>query len=950
MSYRNLLMSVIFASSTVLFSACTSQTPLEASTSSQTDAKAANTLPATLPNDPKIYQGVLQNGMKYIILKHPTPEKTAAMRFYVDAGALQEQDNQNGLAHFLEHMAFNGSKNVPEGEMTRILERKGLAFGADTNANTGLSQTTYMLNLPNVDEDTIDTGLFIMRETASNLTLSSDAIDRERGVIQSERRGRLSPLQRRQDDIRDFIFPESLLKDRNVIGDPNILNTASRERFVEFYDTYYRPDNTTLFIVGDIEEKDIEDKIRNVFSDWSASTPKQTAPDIGNVSLNKVVKARAFYHPEIPTLLGITAVRPVDIPFETQASREEEILQIITNAIINKRLSVKALKPNAAFAQAFSTQLDLENIARIHDVTLVTNPENWEEALSVALQEIRRVQDYGFTKSEINEQVETLHARLKTAAAQADARPNIQLATQIFLKYDDGKALTSPQQDLEIFEAFKSSITKDTLLKTYQALWDSSEPILHFSNAQPIDNAEAKMLDVYTDSLAVKIDAPIEEGGQAFSYTDFGPAGQVAEDQRLADLNVRHIRFENNIRLNIKQTDFEANNIQAILRVDGGLAHYPKTLDGLTGLTGMFVTGGLKAHDINEIQTLTAGKTVQLNLALGETALTGRASTTADDLLLQLQLWAAYVTAPGYRTEGQSQWQQQAVLLNQLSSAEPTGVLSAAIPRIMRSGDVRFGLGPNEDISKRSFSELKTVLGDDLAEGAIEITIVGDVDEEEIIKTVAQTFGALPLRRNQARIIPNELQVSFPKDRRTIRLTHKGSKERAIAFAAWSTSDAASVKQEAAMTLLGRVMQSKTYDSLREELGAAYTPVVQSAMSSTFKDYGIFLSFAEVETSNVDIVLKRLQELTRQLSEPSNITTDDLLRARRPLLEQIKDQKKTNAYWVNGLSSSQLMPQSLDKLRNLESIYESLTISDLQDVAAKFLTQEAPLLVRIEPQ
>ncbi len=211
--------------------------------------------------------GALPNGMRYGLLKNQLPPGAVSIRMSVDFGSLEEAENEQGLAHFIEHMAFNGSKNVPEGEMVRILERLGLAFGADTNASTGQKFTTYQLDLPNASDALVDESLFLLRELASELTFSAEAIDRERGVVLSEYRRGDNFQRRRNDQQLEFLIPGAYAASRMPIGDPAVLETVTRETMVSLYNRYYRPERTVLILVGDFDVDAVEKKIVTKFAD-----------------------------------------------------------------------------------------------------------------------------------------------------------------------------------------------------------------------------------------------------------------------------------------------------------------------------------------------------------------------------------------------------------------------------------------------------------------------------------------------------------------------------------------------------------------------------------------------------------------------------------------------------------------------------------------------------------
>ncbi|WP_438725709.1 M16 family metallopeptidase [Parasphingorhabdus sp. DH2-15] len=880
-------------------------------------------------------------------MKNETPKQTAAMRLYINAGSLEEDADQSGLAHFVEHMAFNGSKNVPEGEMLKLLERQGLAFGADTNAATSYDYTLYQLDLPSVSEEVIDTGLFLMRETAGNLTFSPEAIERERGVVQAEKRRSATALNKNRTDSLAHILNNTIVKERPIIGSDNVLANAPRERFVNFYDRYYRPENAVLVVVGDIDIAVVTDKIKKIFSDWEAKPIAMNEPKYGDVSPDRSIRSWYFSDPDIPTIIRISSKYPAASEPETPEVRKNEFLQLIVNGIINRRIAARILEENAVISQGGAASQKLFGIAQLNSLSLVSDPENWKSALQLGEQELRKAFLHGFTRSEINEQVATLKTLLKNSAEQAASRSNPQLATNIALEINSGRVITSPAYDLTLFEELQPTITADQLLQVFRTLWGQSAPIIQVANNRALNDAEDVILQVYAKSQQVAVAPPTDGEKLEFAYTDFGSAKRIVEDSRIADLETRSLRFANNVRLNIKKTDFEDGAVHVSLRVGNGLLDFPRDIDGLSMIAGVFATGGLQAHSFNELQSLLAGRTVQPALSVGETAFGGISRTTPDDLLFQLQLWAAYITAPGYRPEGEALWAQQAPLFDQLFTTEPVGVLRTKGARLIRNGDVRFGIGETKELLLRNFAELSTVLDRSLREGAIEITIVGDIEDEAAIAAVANTFGALPQRRIDQLKTPDALKVSFPEDRTPVTLRHKGAAERAVSAVYWKTTDAQNVKTEATMTLLANILRLKITERVREELGAAYTSSATSEMSPVFKGFGNILAFAEVEADNVDQIITIIEELGNSLSTDGAITEDELLRARKPELELLETQQSTNAYWVSELAAAQGNPERLTKTRGLKAAYEAVTISDLKAAAEKYLKNDTSLQLRV---
>ncbi len=273
-----------------------------------------------IPADTNVRFGTLPNGMQYAIMRNATPPGQASFRLRIDAGSLMENEDQLGLAHFMEHMAFNGTTNVPENDLLRILERLGLAFGADTNASTGFDQTVYMLELPRTNDETVDASLHIMREQVSEALMAADAVDAERGVIEGEERLRNTPGLRSIKAQLALLAPGQRISQRLPIGDLNIIRNAPRERFVEFYDAYYRPSRATFVAVGDFDVDVMEAKIRGAFESWEPRAADGPEPDLGTVAPRQP-ETRILVEPGVQSSIQLNWIRNPDLDPDTVSER-----------------------------------------------------------------------------------------------------------------------------------------------------------------------------------------------------------------------------------------------------------------------------------------------------------------------------------------------------------------------------------------------------------------------------------------------------------------------------------------------------------------------------------------------------------------------------------------------------------------------------------------------------
>ena len=897
--------------------------------------------------DPAITFGQLDNGMRYIIMANDTPEETVALRLRIDAGSLNERDDQRGISHFLEHMAFNGSTNVPEGEMIKILERHGLAFGPDTNAFTSFDQVQYQLDLPSIEKDVLDTGFFLMRETASELTLDPEAIDKERGVIKSEMRARNSVGLRNFIDSAAFLTPDMPTANRLPIGDAEIIAKAPPERFRELYDGYYRPENVTFVVVGDISPADMEARIKDTFGDWTARGQAGPDADLGSIDETRGLEADFYTEPDVSTTVSIAYVRKTEKKPDTAAQRRQNQIDNLGFRILNRRFATLSRAEDAVFIGAGAGANTTFDIAETTQISATTTPENWEASVGVLEQELRRALEHGFTQAEIDEQLANSRTGLENQVAQVGTRQTTGLAGTLANSVNDF-VITTPQSSLDRFNAYADDITPDIVHNAFKAQWTGGGPFLRLTNSTPIEGAEEQLIALYESSRTIVVTPPEDKGAQSFAYTDFGPAGKIVSDNRIEDLGIRTLVFGNNVRLNLKKTNFEDAVIRIETRIGSGNLEFAGAPDGLLGLfsSNALLLGGLEAHTADELQSLLAGRSVSTSFGSDADSFGARVATTPDDFELQMQLLTAIITAPAYREEAMGQLRKAFESFYISLDAEPGGIAARDVPRILRSGDNRYGISTEENLMARNFDELRAILERPMREGAIEIGIVGDIDEQQTIDIVARTFGALPTRNASPLPFNEARNTRFPDDRTPMTLRHAGLAEKALALVYWPTTDDTDQKRTYTQRLLRSVFQLKLTDELREALGATYSPSTSITNSTVFPNYGFISASSEVEPEDVDLVFAAINKITKQMAA-GDITPDELQRARQPVLENIEESLENNSFWLGLVASAQSKVDDLDRFRTLSSVYESVTVDDLVAAAATYLKPEAALQIRI---
>jgi zinc protease len=889
--------------------------------------------------------GRLPNGMRYAIFKNTTPPGQAAIRLRIGTGSLNESDAQQGVAHLLEHMAFKGSKRVPEGEMIKILQRKGLAFGADTNALTDWTQTVYQLDLPKADLETAGTALMLMRETVSELSLDAGALDRERKVVLSEERTRDTPGYRAEVARLGLLFEGQLASKRMPIGKTDVIEHASPGLVREFYTANYRPERAALIVTGDIDPAAIEDKIKSLFGDWTAAGAAAPEPVLGEVR-SRALTAKVIEQPGTNTYASINWAKPFDKTRDSKAKRSADLVEWLTAAVLDRRLDKLARGDHPPFLSAgISIQNSLAS-AKLVNVSASSAPESWREALGAIDREQRRLVQYGMSQDEIDLEVAALRKTLEDQTATAATRTTTDLAQQIVWTIDNNYVFLSPADRLALYESLMTELKAERVNPMLRGVFDGAGPLVMLSSPVPVEGGDATVEAEYKKAHAIPVSPPQVEATVAWPYTDFGKPGTVAEQKEIDGLGVTAVRFNNGVRLTIKPTKFRDDEI--LVGVNAGNGYLDLAKDSPVWLLNAFLSGGLKKASLDDIERILASKVGSLNFSVADDAFTFGGRTNKRDLELQLQIAAAYLAEPGYRPEAVERVRIQSI--NALPQMEATagGVYSRDIGGLLHNGDQRWVSASREKLEAGKAEELKAMLEGPLSNGSIEIMIIGDVVPETAIKLTAATFGALAPRAEPKLPSPARA-ISFPASGTLVEQTHKGRPDEALAFVAWPATDFfAEPLLPYAAYIAAEILKNRLVDQVRSLEGATYSPQAGREMSMAFPGYGYVWSVVETTPSKIDSFYENVSKITADMAA-NGVTADEFARARTPAIENLKKERQSNEYWFSRLRGAQGDPRRFDNLRVHLSQYEKLTPEDIKQVVIRYLTGDKAWKMAVRP-
>ena len=888
--------------------------------------------------DPDVHFGVLANGMHYIIERNLTPPGQAVVRMRVGSGSDDETEAQRGLAHVLEHMSFKGSKHVPKGDMVQILERKGLAFGADTNAQTAFRATTFELDVPETKGDTLDTVLMLMRETASELTLDPKALEPERGVVLSEARMRDTPSYRAMTQALRFTMPDTLYVKRFPIGKVHVVQTAPVSEIRKYYEANYRPKRTTLIVVGDIDVKAVEAMIHQHFDSWKPQAPALPKPDFGTIKPSGTA-VKVITEPGAATSIEIGFARPFKDHADTSANETRQLQERVASAIFSKRLMQRANDANPPFLNGYAGPDTIEQTVRGGVISLSATPQGWQRALAAATRNLRQITQYGVTADEVAQATSDMEVSFQAAAQSAATRTSNSIAQNMLSNVSQNGVITSPAEDLALFEAAKSKLTVASVNAALKHMFSGSGPTVIVTSA-PVDGLNDQTLaKAFAADEAAPLTPPVARLAKAWPYKTFGTPGKVISDKHIADLGVDEIEFANHVRLNVKTTPFRKDQI--LINVDfgeGRLGLDPKAKPS-AWLTHAFLAGGLGKLTPNQLQDATTGHVVQTDFAISEDHFRLAGTTRAQDFPLEMQMLTAYMTDPGYRAEAVARLKQSYLDALPQLAATMSGALAKKLDSFIHGNDPRWSFPNAATIAAATPQSLKAIMAEPLAKSPIEITIVGDITKDAAIAEVAKTFGALPMRDDFTASTKLSESLPKPSSMPTV-ITHGGKLDEAASIAIWPTQGLfVNIQQDRAIMLARDIMENRLLARLRVKDGDTYSPQGMATFSQTVPTFGYVYERIDTKPKFVPKVFAAINEVTADMAK-NGVTPDQMVRAKAPSLEQRKHMFTNNAFWLADLSGIQAQPQELDVIRTLSTGMEKITAADVQAAAKRFLNPQ----------
>jgi len=902
--------------------------------------------------DPALVFKKLPNGFAYILLKNHHPKNRVSMHLYIQAGSMHESENQQGLAHFLEHMLFNGSTHFKPAELVKFFQSIGMQFGPDANAHTGFNKTVYDILLPEGNKENLAKGLVVMKDFAEGALLLPSEIERERRVVLSEKRTRDSASYRTYVKTLKFEFPDARISKRLPIGREEILKKADQKQFKAFYDTWYRPDNMILVLVGDFDPELAGMLIEDNFSTIIPRAPPGTIPDIGDI---KHKGLKSFYHFEKEsgnTTVSIETLEKILPMPDSYDFRKKQLIENIANRMVKYRLDTLIQKPETPFTSAsISSGIFLRQV-KYADITADCDPKNWEKSLSLIEQTLRQASVFGFTASELERVKKDLLSEVDNAVKKASTRNSKKLAREIMWSLNSNRVFMSPQQEKKLYTPIINAVTLKNVHDVFKDVWAPEHRLLVVTgNANLKDkNPETKILNTYHNSMRTAVSKPAEEKSVVFPYLpEPKREGPITQTKKIPDLEIIQVDFSNGVRLNLKKTDFKANQVLINLAFGHGKSCEPLNKPGLAFLTENVINeSGLGSLTKDELRWAMAGKNTYTTFSIDEDRFLFKGETVSNEVSLLFQLLYAHIIDPGFRKDAYElslkRYRQKYLAL----SRSIDGAMALSGSRFLAGGDHRFGLPDDRTFEKLTLDDIKSWINPFIGNNDIEISVVGDVDIDSIIQLTTQYFGSLTLHPTVNTQKELKLPVFPVGQSQTISVQTKILK--GLIIVAYPTEDIWNINRTRRLSILSDIISDRLREQIREKLGSAYTAFAFNRPSRAYPGYGVLQAMAYVDPNESDMIIKEVKKIVSNLAKDA-VIQDELSRAKEPTLTSIKDMFRKNGYWLDTvLTGSKIHPQKIDWSRTILKDYASITKERVSNIAKKYLVNDKAATIIIKPQ
>jgi zinc protease len=896
-------------------------------------------LNAPIPWDPNVRTGKLPNGLTYFIRKNNKPENKVELRLAVNVGSTAERPDQQGLAHFIEHMAFNGTKNFKKNDLVSYLQSIGVSFGSHLNAYTSFDETVYMLSIPTQKPELLDKGVLVLSDWASSLTLDPEEVQKERGVVMEELRLGKGADQRMRDRYFPKMFKGSIYAERLPIGKAEVLQNFEINTLRDFYEDWYRPDLMAVIVVGSLDPDDMERKIKASFSDIKSKRPirKLTEPVVPDHKETLVAvetdKEASF------TQTQLIFKRPVERP-RSQADLRQQLVRNIFNGMLNARLDEIRQSASPPFVFGGVGFGGLVRNKGAFSTFSVTDPKNVTRSISVFLDETNRVKQYGFTVPEFERFKQRYFASLENRFKERDKTESRIYADTYAQSFLSGNPVAGVEFQYEFDKAVMPTITLAEVNDLAKGAISAENRVVIVTGPEKEGvkyPTEAEIFELLKQAETAKLTPYVDNVVDEALVAELPSTAKVTEERTDEKFGMTYLTLSNGVKVVLKPTDFKAD--QVIMRAfsPGGLSLVPddKAFAG-TFLGQVAGESGVKKLSRTQLSKMLAGKQVGVGVSVSDLYEYVNGNSTPKDLETMLQLTYLQFGQVNFDPAafGSFITKQKQFLPNLISS--PQSYFSKEVSKIMTRNHPRaFSFPPTEqELDSVKLEDVKAVYADRFADASdFTFVFVGNFENEKVKPLIVKYLGNLP-GKNRVEAW-KDLGIS-PPDGKLEKTIRKGVDQKSMVQIAFTGAAPFNRDDARSISALGELLTIKLIEILREEKGGVYGVGAYGSLSKIpSQRYTFTISFPCGPENVESLTAAAIAEIVKV--QNGQIEDKDVEKVKEARLVRAREDIRRNEYWATEISRHLMQGVDLYSLEELESRIGMITKADLQNAAKKFI-------------
>lgn len=903
-----------------------------------------------LPLDPKIKIGTLKNGIKYYIRENRKPENRAEIRLAVNVGSVLEDDDQRGLAHFVEHMAFNGTKNFAKHEIIDYLESIGMRFGPDINAYTSFDETVYMLQVPTDDDEIVDMGFQILEEWAHNIAFEDEEIDKERGVVIEEWRLGRGASARMRDKQFPILFHDSRYADRLPIGKKEIIENASYETVRRFYSDWYRPDLMAVVAVGDFDQAEIEDLIEKYFS---------------NIKPVKNPRERKFYavpnHAETlfapatdieATGSNITVYFKQDVADEsTVKAYRQSLVESLYDNILNNRLSELLQQAEPPFLSGFSGQGRFIRTKEFYVLGAAVQEGNLETGIEAVLTEAWRIKQHGFTQSELDREKSEIMRGMERAYNERDKTESDGYAAEYIRNFLQDESLPGIEVEYKIYQKFIPGIKLEEVNRLADEWITDGNRVVTISAPEKEGlelPSEADINAIFKKMDTIKLDAYEDDVPDMPLVQNPPQPGKIISEKKISELGLTEWELANGVKVVLKPTDFKNDEILFTSYSPGGHS-LVKDSDFVSAIVSASIIrqGGVGSFDRIALQKKLAGRLVRVSPFIGQLDEGLSGSATPQDIETAFELIYLYFTAPRKDNTAFLSFQNRMSSYIESQHASPEAAYGDTIQVTLSKHHFRTRPWSKEVLAEMDLDKCFNVYQNRFADASdFTFFFVGNFELAEMRPLVEKYLGGLPDKNREE----TWHDVGIEKPEGIVKKeVKKGIEPKSKVTMIFHGDFVWNRKNRHHLSSMVAAFQIKLREILREDLGGTYGVRIRPS-SSRYPDseYSITIAFG-CDPERVDELRGTVMDEIDNL-KIRGLTKEYLDKVKESQRRKRETDLKKNNFWLSALQLAYYHDKDPRDILEFEKQVDSLTLGDIKSAARKYFNTRNYVQVVLLPE